>query len=340
MTAAPTEGSPPEKKTTIDVKLEARENLGDMTGVNFATATGPIEVNTATARFVIQQPAPRLGGYIPAPAVERYLPRGEVEKSVADRLRRQDGPALVAVVGMPGLGKSEFAKQIASQLKDDFQAVLWLELGAKSPQQVVSDLARQVGVALDASLGYGDQITEVKRSLSQVQVLVVLDDVRPQHTAHLRDYLPPSPPCAALLTSRLQQLGALPPAAIFSLQPLDETDSLLLLESILGEAVIAAERVAALALARRCAHNPLALDIAARRILQLSGLQPSGGICTHWFQPDRSGKYLEGRAYHGASGAGPPGEPLIAGFRRRQPRALAAARPAQRVCRQQAGSFR
>jgi tetratricopeptide (TPR) repeat protein len=257
----------------IDVRQESGENLGSMIGVNIDSASGPIEVNTATARFVIGRPAPRLGGYIPAPAVERYLPRGDVEKKVAERLQRREGSALAAVVGMPGLGKSEFAKHIAAQLKDDFQAVLWLELGAKTSAQVISDLARQAGVALDASLGYNDQVTEIKRSLNQVRALVVLDDVRLQHTAQLRDYLPPSPPCAALLTSRLLQLGALPPAAIYPLGALDVDSSLALLASILGDGPVSAEKEAALALAQRCAYNPLALDIAARRIVQLSGLQ-------------------------------------------------------------------
>lgn len=272
MTSTAADDSLPENKTTINVSQEIGENLGSINGVNIESASGPIEVNTPSARFVINKPAPRLGGYIPSPAVERYLPRGEVEKKVAERLRRKTEPALAAVVGMPGLGKSEFAKHTAALLKEDFQAVLWLELGAKSSSQMISDLARQAGVALDAGLGYSDQVTEIKRSLSQVRALVVLDDVRPQHTAHLRDFLPPSPPCAVLLTSRLLQLGALPPAAIFPLEALDVDNALALLASILGEDPVSAEKEAALALAQRCAGNPLALDIAARRILQLRGL--------------------------------------------------------------------
>ena len=86
---------------------------------------------------------------------------------------------------------------------------------------------------------------------------------------HLRLCLPPSPPCAALVTSRHKELPGLPAGAVTELGVMTEEQALELLRGVpgLGEA-LEHEPQAAKDLARTCCYHPLALDIAARRLLK------------------------------------------------------------------------
>ncbi|MCX7609729.1 MAG: NB-ARC domain-containing protein [Anaerolineales bacterium] len=185
-------------------------------------------------------------------------------------LRRGNGAGAIVGLHAPGgLGKTELAKRAAEDLKGEFEGVLWLEVGEQTPEQVVAALLVRLGVQLPPGTPYEAQKNELHARLRGCRYLLILDDVRQKALAGLGDFLP-AKPCAALLTSRVQQIPGVQRTFALDRMTPEQADDLL--EAILGPEAVAAEREAAERLAARCGYNPLALEIAARRIRQLQGL--------------------------------------------------------------------
>ncbi len=216
--------------------------------------------------------APR--GFIPPSRAEVYIPRGEIEQQVRERLAGRGVAAIVGVHAPGGVGKTELARRAADDLREQFETVIWVDVGRKPREQVMGALAFQCGVRPDPTWTFEQQALEVRRVLQEHRALVVLDDVRAENAAALPDLLPPSPPCACIVTSRLRQFAAIPAAATFALDRMTEEQARRLLEAVLTPARVRAEPEAVDALIARCQYNPLALDIAARRVLQLAVPDP------------------------------------------------------------------
>ena len=275
-----------ERGDTTPPAAQASSAQASPPGLITVNDSGPVQINQGadgrniqTSRdyveqqFLIQpQSPPTPGGFIPAPNVEIYIPRGEIEQEVRQRLQGGGVAAIVGVTAPGGVGKTELAKRAAHDLQSQFEAVLWVDVGEKTPSQVVSILAVECGLKFSPTISYSQQVTEVKALLQQHPTLVVLDDVRSVNAAALADFLPPSPPCAALITSRIQQFAALPTRACLPLDHMTTTQARALLEAVLTPARLQTELDAATRLMERCCYNPLALDIAVRRILQFASL--------------------------------------------------------------------
>ncbi|OQY26097.1 MAG: hypothetical protein B6I38_11765, partial [Anaerolineaceae bacterium 4572_5.1] len=222
------------------------------------------------------------GGFVPPATIETYIPRGEIETQVRERLAKRKVTAIVGLHAPGGLGKTELAKRAADELKKQghFDDVYWIDVGIKTPQQIIASLALQCGLKFPPKLEYAGQVTEIKRYFqNQKRLLVVLDDIRPQNVDNLADFIPPSPPCAALITSRIQNLSAIPATATLSLERMSPLQAKQLLESILTKERVQAEPEAAESIIQRCQYNPLALNIAARRVLSRSAFEKPIG----WF---------------------------------------------------------
>ena len=139
---------------------------------------------------------------IPPAHADQYIHRGEVEGNVLAALQ---GQAVAAVVGLHapgGTGKSEMAKQISQELREQFDGTLWIAVGEKTAEAVVGDMLRACG--LKPPNTYPAQVQELKAFLASRRLLVVLDDLRSQSLEKLADFLPPAPPCAVLITSRIE----------------------------------------------------------------------------------------------------------------------------------------
>ncbi|MDZ7371335.1 MAG: tetratricopeptide repeat protein, partial [candidate division KSB1 bacterium] len=210
-------------------------------------------------------------GFVPPYRAETYIHRGQIEDEVREFLRKGNGTGAIVGLHAPGgLGKTELAKHAAEDLKGEFEGVLWLDVGEQTPEQVVAALLTSLGVQLPQGTPYEVQKNELHARLGRCRYLLILDDVRAKALAGLRDFLPPKP-CAALLTSRIREIGGV--QRTFELDHMTPEQADELLEAILGPETLAAEPEAAAQLAARCAYNPLALEIAARRIRQLQGLK-------------------------------------------------------------------
>ncbi|MBM3145957.1 MAG: tetratricopeptide repeat protein [Chloroflexi bacterium] len=221
-------------------------------------------------QVVIQQerttePPPRASGFIPT-FPEVYIHRGQIEYDVRQRLRGNGLAAIVGVHAPGGVGKTELAKRAAHELSTQFEDVFWLNVGEKTPSQIVADLAFACGLALEPAYTYSQRVAAVRGFLANRKTLIVLDDVRPVNADQLANYLPPSPPNACLVTSRLRNLAALPVRATYQLDAMTADQAQTLLEEVLTPERVQAESETAERLAKRCCYNPLALDIAARRI--------------------------------------------------------------------------
>ncbi|MGB8214748.1 MAG: NB-ARC domain-containing protein [Anaerolineales bacterium] len=186
--------------------------------------------------------------------------------------------AIVGVHAPGGWGKTELAKHVADEMRNQFEGVLWVDVGEKTAPEVVVEMLRGCGLQTQLGASYELQKTELHHYLSTHSLLVVLDDMRQGALTGLADFLP-SKPCAALITSRIQQIGGV--TKTFPLKPMAQEQAFALLEAVLGADVVAAETEVAAKLAERCAFNPLALEIAARRIRQLEGMKKP---ITHYFE--------------------------------------------------------
>ncbi|MGF1428979.1 ATP-binding protein [Kitasatospora sp. LaBMicrA B282] len=224
---------------------------------------------------------------------ERELAR--IEALVA----RQSGPAVVAVDGMGGAGKTTFAVWLARRLSPSYPGgLLFADLCTNSPAvpgDVATGLLRTLGVAPEDLAGEPAERAALLRSLlAERRVVVVLDDA--DSAAQVAPLLPGTGRSLVLVTSRrrLTALSVRHGALRVTLEPLAADAALHLLRRALDrraefggpgsrDDVPAADRSATTTagaatgtvldsllaeVARRCAYLPLALRIAAERLTE------------------------------------------------------------------------
>ncbi|MEV6860020.1 BTAD domain-containing putative transcriptional regulator [Streptosporangium subroseum] len=182
-------------------------------------------------------------------------------------------PAICAISGMPGVGKTALAVQSAHELRDDFpDGQLYVNLrgaGAEpvEPSHALSRFLRALGVEGRAIPDSLDERAEVFRArLSGRRVLVLLDDAADE--AQVEPLIPPENGCAVMITSR-SALTALPGTRRLVLGVLTSTAAVGLLGTITGRAELTsdgADGTTAEQLAELCGRLPLALRIAGARL--------------------------------------------------------------------------
>ena len=127
-------------------------------------------------------------------------------------------------------------------------------------------MLRQLGVddsEIPADLA--ERTAEFRTRMAGRSMLLVLDDAG--DAAHVRPLLPgPQPRCAVLMTSR-GVLADLEGGRVLELGALDETDARALFSAICGPGRVAAEPEAATAVLAACGGLPLAIRIAASRLI-------------------------------------------------------------------------
>jgi len=258
------EGKPmtksPKPKSNIEID-------GNVSGTNITIGNG----NTVNNTNIIQPPPapdahPALGSIPPANA-NTYVHRGQIEDDIRAALRKGGASALVGLHAPGGTGKTELANRVAQEVRDGklgFESALWLDVNEKTPREVLSEGLRKCGLQLLPTASEADQKAEWQYYLLNHKLLVIFDDVRENARNGLKDILPPAP-CAALITSRIQQMAGVKEFALDHMLP--EQARALFVNS-LGEDVVQVEEEMVFKLAERCKHNPLALEIASRRIRQ------------------------------------------------------------------------
>lgn len=235
----------------------------------------PGGVRVRPARTII---APR---QLPA-AMPRFVGRKDelslltgLQKAVADG---QGAPAVAAVVGTAGVGKTVLAVYWAHQVADHFpDGQLYADLQGYGPsgkpmtaEQAICGFLEAFGVTAEQiPAGLDAQAALYRSVLVGKRMLVLLDNAC--DADHVRPLLPGSPGCLALITSRknLAALAVTEGAQLLTLGPLAQAEARALLDGWLGAKRVAAEPETVGELTEPtglCAGLPLALSIVAARI--------------------------------------------------------------------------
>jgi DNA-binding SARP family transcriptional activator len=182
-------------------------------------------------------------------------------------------PAIIAVTGMAGAGKTALAVHFAhlaaagfpgGQLFVDLRGHADADTEPKPPAEALREFLRALNVRQIP--GDTDEAAGLYRSLLAGQrMIVVLDNAA--SARQIRPLLPGTPGCLVLITSRSRLPGLLArnSATTVAVGPLTRSESGALLRKILGPARVQADVGGAAAIVDRCARLPLALRIAAER---------------------------------------------------------------------------
>ncbi|MDO0926652.1 tetratricopeptide repeat protein [Streptomyces sp. TG1A-8] len=177
-----------------------------------------------------------------------------------------------AIDGMGGVGKTALAVHLAHRLRDRFpDGCVFLHLGGGAPDRAATPPARALTellrlLGLDAKeLPHGtDELVALWRSVARDRrMLVILDDAA--GSEQVRPLLPGASPTAVVVTSR-RRLPGLPGVRPVSLDVLPPEDAGALFARRLGTRHGTDEADVA-ELVRICGHLPLAIEIAASRLL-------------------------------------------------------------------------
>jgi tetratricopeptide (TPR) repeat protein len=188
---------------------------------------------------------------------------------------------IVAIAGIPGVGKSALAIRVAHRLKDRYpDAQLHVNLYGQTPESALETKTVLIRF-LNALTGRDESqlatdldglVDQYRSTLADKQALIILDNARDE--AQIRDLLPSSPNCAVVVTSR-SRLTGLPGAGSIDLAPMTVG-----IDRVLGEAEllfqailqddkrVEAELPAAREIVKLCGGLPIAIRITAATLKQ------------------------------------------------------------------------
>jgi DNA-binding SARP family transcriptional activator/tetratricopeptide (TPR) repeat protein len=187
--------------------------------------------------------------------------------------RAPDAVSVMVITGIGGVGKSALAVHAAHLVADHFEdGQLYANLHGSTagveplgPGEVLGRFLRSLGVAAADVPPSVDEAAAMFRSLAAHRALLLVLDGAATHS-QVRPLIPAGRRCAVVVTSR-RPLTALDGAAHLHLGVLPPADSVALLTRIVGRARIDGDPRSAFRLAALCGHLPLALRIAAARLV-------------------------------------------------------------------------
>lgn len=191
-------------------------------------------------------------------------------KTLTDNVRAS--PAVAAIHGPGGIGKSALAVHAAHAIADHFaDGVLYIDLrGATAglqplpPVEALSRLLRSLGLDGATIPPTLDEAAAQYRSVTSTRnLLVILDDAF--DASQVRPLIPAGPACAVIITSR-QIMASLDMRSHLHLNGLDHADAAALFARLADPCRVRAEPEAARQIVRQCSGLPLALRISAARL--------------------------------------------------------------------------
>ncbi|MFF5676058.1 BTAD domain-containing putative transcriptional regulator [Streptomyces hygroscopicus] len=181
-----------------------------------------------------------------------------------------DGPATVAISGIPGVGKTALAVELAQRLRPRFpDGQLYAAIGTShDPRtEVALTLERFLAALGTHSSRIPDDLQGRARLLRRItadrRVLVVVDDI--SSLSAVRPLLSLGPNCAVLVASRIGQRPT-PGIRTVLLDVLEPAEAVQLLAGLVGRARTERERQAATRLTELAGRHPLALRCVGERL--------------------------------------------------------------------------
>ena len=185
---------------------------------------------------------------------------------LADLLTQPGRSPVVALVGMGGVGKTALAATLAAQLRPHFpDGVLWGRVATDAALDILQSWALAYDRDLSKITSQEARAAALRNILSDKRALIVLDDVVAGKPIDL--LLPGAAACPVLLTTRDRAEVAQHTTAIVELRELTAASGLDMLTHLLGVETIAAEQNAATELCQLLDGLPLAVEIAAQRVV-------------------------------------------------------------------------
>ncbi|MFC0032715.1 BTAD domain-containing putative transcriptional regulator [Micromonospora chaiyaphumensis] len=250
------------------------------------------ELREAYDRLLHQRTRPpRTGSPAPLPRPAQLPPdlpffagRGDLVADARAAVARPDGPAVLAIDGMPGVGKTALAIHLAHGFAADYpDGQLYVDLRgydgrepAMSPAEALRGFLGSLGVpqqGIPAELHA--QAGLYRSSLAGRRMLIVLDNCR--DAEQIRHLLPGSPGCLVIVTSRSRLSGLLTTAGAHplpvGLPSVEEARAAL--SRPLGAGRVAADPAAIDAIIAACGRLPLALAVVAARAASLPRTPPA-----------------------------------------------------------------
>ncbi|MFC4529310.1 AfsR/SARP family transcriptional regulator [Sphaerisporangium dianthi] len=194
----------------------------------------------------------------------------ELAPLTSDRVLDGAAVPVLAIDGMPGVGKTAFAVHLAHLVADRYHhGRLYLDLHGHSPLHEPLDpataldrLLRHLGVPGDIPEGLDARAARWRKELAGHKVLIVLDDAT--GTQQIRHLLPGEPGCLVIVTSR-RRLTGLEGVESLSLDVLPPRDAAELLHRAAGRhRPLEPDGVAAVT--RLCGYLPLAIQIVGSKL--------------------------------------------------------------------------
>jgi len=169
---------------------------------------------------------------------------------------------------MPGVGKSELALQYATQNRQTYTGgICWVKARELNVGQVILEFATSrfpISLPKNADLGWEALVGSCWHQWPAGEVLLVIDDL--VSFAKVKPFLPPPESRFHVLLTARKQIGK--SIRTISLDPLDESQSLELLESLTSPEEVGNELDQAKDLCRWLGYLPLGIELTGRYLSQ------------------------------------------------------------------------
>ncbi|MCB9446056.1 MAG: hypothetical protein H6669_17655 [Ardenticatenaceae bacterium] len=182
-------------------------------------------------------------------------------------LLKNHHPTIYILSGMAGVGKTTLATHLAYEVRDYFtDGILWARADTSDTMSLLKLIADSFGHDVSQYSDLHSRSQAVRGILAFKKALLVIDNV--DRSSQAEYLLPPTGPCAVLVTTRQTNLRIARGCPQIHLEPFEAADesSQALFSRILGDEAAAAEKKTLIAIADLLGHLPLALSIVAGRI--------------------------------------------------------------------------